>query len=59
MGTVMKNTPEFPGFKMTAEEIARREGIPLERAQALLIAGKYCVGPVTKRTSPGQPFSKK
>ena len=35
----MKHTKAHPGFEMTAEHIARREGISIERARAMLAAG--------------------
>jgi hypothetical protein len=35
----MQHTKKHPGFEATADEIARREGISIERARAMLAAG--------------------
>lgn len=40
------------GFEANAQAIARRQGIPIERARAILAAGTRAASPAAKRANP-------
>lgn len=41
-----------PGFARTAASIARRQGIPVQRARAILAAGARKASPAARRRNP-------
>ena len=41
-----------PGFEQTAENIARRQGVSLERAKAMLAAGTRRAGAAARKANP-------
>lgn len=47
-----KRTEKHPGFRSVAESIARRQGIPLERAQRILAASTRRASAAAKKRNP-------
>lgn len=43
---------KHPGFKAAAEQIAQRENLPIERADAILAAGARKASPAAKARNP-------
>jgi hypothetical protein len=48
----MAKSKAHPGFKAVARQIARREGISVERASAILAAATRRASPAAKRRNP-------
>lgn len=48
----MATQKAHPGFEATAEKIARKEGVSLERARAMLAASTRRASPAAKRKNP-------
>jgi len=47
-----KGSEKHPGFEAVARKIARREGIPMENARAILAAATRRASPAAKRRNP-------
>ena len=47
-----KPSKKHPGFKNVAEEIARRSGLPMERAGAILAASSRGASKAAKKANP-------
>lgn len=47
-----KKSKAHPGFKNVAQSIARKQGIPIERASAELAAGTRRAGAAARRKNP-------
>jgi hypothetical protein len=43
---------KHPGFKRVAQSIARKQGIPIKRARAILAARTRAASPAAKRRNP-------
>jgi hypothetical protein len=48
----MAKSKAHPGFKAVAQKIARKQGVPLERAKAILAAKTRAASPAAKRANP-------
>ena len=48
----VKHTKAHPGFDATARKIARKEGVSMERARAILAAGTRRASAGAKRANP-------
>ncbi len=48
----MAKSKAHPGFKKVQQQIARREGIPMERAGAILAAASRNASPAAKKKNP-------
>lgn len=48
----MKKTKKHPGFKKVAQSIARKQGVPIKRARAILAASTRKASPAAKRRNP-------
>ena len=47
-----KAMKKHPGFKVAAASIARKQGLPIQRAKAILAAGARKASPAAKRANP-------
>jgi hypothetical protein len=47
-----KRTAAHPGFEAVAQSIARRQGLPMERARAILAARTRAASPAARRRNP-------
>lgn len=43
---------EHPGFKAVAKSIAEKQGLPIERANAIVAAGARGASPAAKKKNP-------
>lgn len=48
----MANAKKHPGFKAVQKGIAKKQGIPMERAGAILAAGARKASPAAKKANP-------
>jgi hypothetical protein len=48
----MAKSKAHPGFKAVAQKIAKKQGVPLERAKAILAAKTRAASPAAKRANP-------
>jgi hypothetical protein len=47
-----KKTAAHPGFQAEAEKIAAKQGLPMDRAKAILAAGSRGAGSAAKKKNP-------
>lgn len=47
-----KKSAKHPGFKAVQTQIAKKQGIPMERAGAILAAGARKASPAAKKANP-------
>ncbi|MEM5776911.1 MAG: hypothetical protein QXJ06_00495 [Candidatus Aenigmatarchaeota archaeon] len=47
-----KKTEKHPGFKKVAQKIARKQGIPIKQARAILASATRKASPEAKRRNP-------
>ena len=51
-GAMLKHSRKHPGFEAAAKRIAKREGVSLEQARAMLAAGTRRAGAAAKKRNP-------
>lgn len=48
----MAKVPSHPGFKSVAKSMAKKQGVPMDRAEAMLAAGTRRAGASARKKNP-------